>query len=394
MKILVISPTPSHPQNAGNRSRIFNLLNALRNMGHDIYLLHIQKEIGDAHAMNKFWGKKFSSIPYVLPKKKFMHKISISWKTSPRQHLIDEWYDSSIDYKIMALHQKEKFDAAIVEYVFFSKALENFGKDVLKIIDTHDVFTDRYAVYKKSGLEPRWFSTTAKQERKGLQRADVIVAIQDNDKNFFRSLCDRKVVSIGYITPLCHKEQPEKAINKGILFVGSENLVNIKSINFFLQECLPNIKKVFPDVKLYLAGKVGSAFNNNDSLITLGEIDTLDEIYSMAKIVINPVQLGTGLSIKSIEALGFGKILVSTTAGIRGLQNGAGKAFLVADDPKNFAQYIIKLFKDEEYAKKLSKEAFLFAKTWNEKNLAELQKIFLSIDASKEKKGLNTEEHR
>ena len=43
-KILVISPTPTHPQNAGNRIRIYNLVSNLKELGHDVHFLYEGRE--------------------------------------------------------------------------------------------------------------------------------------------------------------------------------------------------------------------------------------------------------------------------------------------------------------------------------------------------------------
>ena len=61
-KILVISPTPSHPQSAGNRARIFSLIKNMQSMGHDVYFLFLAREHGDIEAMRRYWAEKFLDI--------------------------------------------------------------------------------------------------------------------------------------------------------------------------------------------------------------------------------------------------------------------------------------------------------------------------------------------
>lgn len=387
--ILTISPTPSHPQNAGNRARIFNLLHNLREMGHDVWFVHVQREQGDNHRMREYWGKQFYPVPYASQTKdrlilgKVRRQISKLLKLSERRHRIDDWYDPSIDTVIKRLRSEKNFDAVLVEYVFFSKALENFGSQVIKIIDTHDVFTDRHQVYIDQGLSPQWFSTTAAEEKRGLERADIIIAIQEKDRDIFKGLCNRKIITYGYIVPLTEANrsaEKQKSRNKtNMLFVGSENQINVDSVNFFLRSVFPRISKTYPEAKLYLLGKVGHEFENTEGCVSLGEVDSLDEVYAMAEVVVNPVQLGTGLSIKAIEALGHAKPLVSTSSGIRGLESGRGKAFLVADDPEGFAEHIIRLFGDVEYSRQLGEQAFIYARNWNEENILELKKAFAQL---------------
>ena len=189
-KILVISPVPSHPQNQGNRARIYSLLLNLKEMGHYVYFVHIKQDIGEDKSMEQCWGEKFYSIPYERPKtaykkplKRLDQKIvrrlqSLVVSDTQFTYAIDDWYDDSINEALIDLSRSINPDVVIVEYVFFSKALELFGKDVLKIIDTHDIFADRYKLYQKNKQAPRWYSTTKKEENKGLSRANIVIAIQ------------------------------------------------------------------------------------------------------------------------------------------------------------------------------------------------------------------------
>ncbi|HPR04516.1 MAG TPA: glycosyltransferase family 4 protein [Deltaproteobacteria bacterium] len=381
MKILVISPTPTHPQNAGNRARIFNLLHAIKDMGHEVFFMHVQTEQGDTGAMRRHWQDRFVSLPYQYPlaSQPLSHKLRrrfISMVTShPNFHFIDDLYDTRIDHAIRTLHEKEHFDVVLVEYVFFSKALENFGTDVIKIIDTHDIFTDRYRIYEKAGMKPQWFSTAAKEEQKGLNRAAIILAIQEKDKHFFQTLCARQIITIGYLAPLMRSLRTRND-NKRILFIGSDNPINIEAVDYFLQSVFPAIRSAVPETELCLAGKVANSFPHIPGCMPIGEFDALDDAYSLSDIVINPARIGTGLSIKAIEAMGYSKALVSTRTGIRGIEDGEGNAFLVADSPELFAQYVIRLLDDREFLRNLTEGAYTYARNWNDRNLKELMNLF------------------
>jgi glycosyltransferase involved in cell wall biosynthesis len=53
----------------------------------------------------------------------------------------------------------------------------------------------------------------------------------------------------------------------------------------------------------------------------LGNQDSLVDTYARAAVVINPVKFGTGLPVKTIEALSYGKPIVATSAGGRDLED-------------------------------------------------------------------------
>ena len=92
-----------------------------------------------------------------------------------------------------------------------------------------------------------------------------------------------------------------------------------------------------------------------------------------------PLLLGTGIKIKLLEALSFGKAVVSTHLGIEGLEAWAHGAVSVADDADSFAIAIVQLLNDdglrrhrEDAALRLADEHFGPAQALEPKFLAAL----------------------
>jgi len=378
-KILLISPTPTHPRTAGNRARVESLLNGLKQLGHDVYFCHVQSEKGDDEEMRKAWGERYFSIPYSRPRKQrsiWNKKVKALFDPNARYIFsIDEWYDPTIDVSISQLKNKYRFDAVMVEYVFFSRVLNLFGKDVLKIIDTHDVFADRHLKYLKNGQRPRWYSTTRREEAKGLNRADIVIAIQEMERVYFSQLTSKKVVTVGHTVEI-HNPSGKQATGKRILFVASDNPINIDGINHFIAEIFPYIRREVPEAELTLAGSVCSVVTEQAGIVKLGRVEDLAPVYEASSIVINPVRISTGLSIKNLEALGYSKPLVTYPAGAEGLGEGGGSAYLVAGDPEQFSRNIVCVLTDVSYARELASKAHGFAVQRNDNTLKRLGDIF------------------
>lgn len=384
-RILVISPTPSHPQNAGNRARIYNLLLNLRAAGHVVYFAYVEETPGDKTSMLQCWGDEFfSAIAYNKPEtarkkapKHFVAKILIWLRalfgSDPRYtYAIDDWYDDLVDGAIDEISKSFKPDVVIAEYVFFSKALENFDSSVLKIIDTHDVFTNRYKLYLNNKQCPRWFSTTEKEEQKGLNRANSVIAIQGHEEQVFSTLLEppKKVVTVGHLVPL--QSLPVKIFTYSILYIGSCNPINVEGVDSFIRDVFPKIKNTFKDAKLILAGDICDVVDDFEGCLKLGRVEALEEAYALSDVIINPVHFGTGLKIKSIEALGYAKPLVTTPIGAEGLETGTNEAFLLANTADEFAHSIIQIFSDGQIREKLSRNAYSFAQRWNQRCLEAL----------------------
>lgn len=368
-KVLMISPTPSHPQNAGNRARIYNLLKNLQCLGHEVHFLHIEQELGDRSQMLQAWGKKYYSLPYIqYGRRSLIQRIngrisSCFTSSSIEPRTLDDWYDDSVNKFILDLHEKNHFNVVVVEYVFFSKALDLFGDNVLKIIDTHDIFADRSKLYKHYSCDLSWFSTTKQEEAKGLSRANLVFAIQDEEKKIFESIVDKKVLTIGHTVSL--KSVTTNKARNCLAYVASANNVNIHGIKYFLSEVFPKIQASIPDVKLLIAGQICDIIENHSGCIKLGRLEDVNTVYDACDLVINPTMFGTGLKIKSIEALGQGKALVTTPEGAKGLENADGKALLIARDSGEFSSKIIQVLSNPSLVQLLSEGAFEFAKNYN-----------------------------
>jgi glycosyltransferase involved in cell wall biosynthesis len=126
---------------------------------------------------------------------------------------------------------------------------------------------------------------------------------------------------------------------------------------------------------LTLFGDVCRSIDDCEGCLRLSEVADLRPIYAKADVVINPRHFGTGLSIKTIEPMGYSKPVVTTSMGSIGLEDGANKAFLLADDPIDFAQSVIKVLTDEQLADSLSTNAYEFVKRWNEASVKELASV-------------------
>jgi polysaccharide biosynthesis protein PslH len=387
--ILVISPVATHPQTHGNRQRIYTLLLNLKALGHDVHFVYVKRMEGDEEAMRKCWGGNFLSLPYTMPIATLKRRrLSGNWLTKITQkalrklksvlgndpyynYLIDDWYDESLNEALVELANDIKPDVVIVEYVFLSKALEHFKDDVLKIIDTHDIFANRYKSYLKNNVSPKFFSTTEKQEDKGLNRADVVFTIQQNEANILRRrLKNKKIITVGHTVSLF--EHQKREITSKILFIGSDNDINVSAISYFIEQVFPAAKLRCSSLQLLLVGNVCSKVPDFNDCIKMRNVEDLKEVYDMADIVINPVQFGTGLKIKNIEALGYSKPLITTPIGADGMEDGAGKAFLVANTPQDFVEFLSSIIADYNMYESLALNAYSYAETWNQKCLDSL----------------------
>ncbi|ABM93695.1 glycosyltransferase family 4 protein [Methylibium petroleiphilum] len=383
MKILVVSPVPTDPPNAGNRVRIATLAQALATSGHDVHFAYVPMEQADTEAMAaRFSPARLHMLPWArrggarLLALRALRKLGRLLKLDAGYMLgLDEWYDERITHALRDLHAAHRFDAVLVEYVFMSKALQAFGPGCLRLLDAHDSFGMRHRHYLASGLIPQWYSTSLAGEEAGFRRADVVLAIEANEaRAFARRLAGSgtSVVQVGHLIDIGEPVPPSDAPN--LLFVGSGNLLNVQGARFFSEQVLPLIRKERPDVQLLLAGGVAAQVPDGPGIVKLGFVPRLQQAFAQAMVFVNPVLAGTGVNIKLLDALAAGMPIVSTTSGARGLdEHGSGAFAVVADiDALGFAREVVKLIGDANARARLRTRAHDAALNWNTAQLASL----------------------
>ncbi|MEM1144521.1 MAG: glycosyltransferase family 4 protein [Pseudomonadota bacterium] len=278
---------------------------------------------------------------------------------------IDGWYDTSIEPAVRQIIETHSIDVVLVEYVFLSKIFDVLPDNVLKILDTHDVFSNRHLRYLRQGEEPQWFSCSPQSESVALRRADVVLAIQLGEAEHFSRLGASDVVTVGHSVRLENVYQKDGLNGESvILYVGSSNSINTASIQWFQDHVLPKVVNRV-QARLHVVGSVCDSVSERRNVRLHGRVGDLNELYRIADVVINPARFGTGLKIKTIEALGLGLPLVTTSVGAEGLSRGSNTAFLQANSATEFAEKVVRLIRDKNQRASISERAIEFAGDYN-----------------------------
>lgn len=397
-KILIISPVPTLPMTAGNRQRISQFVSTLQNLNHEVHFVYFINEDFSQDKMIEYFSdkvhfynpikKKSVSYNYIIAYfinkfvkiKELCIKIILSITSTEDEHnynqTLDEIYDFGFIKFLKSLQKEYNFQIVLLNYVFLSFSLKAFNKKVFKILDTHDIFSDRYKLFIDNQMVPNWISLFSSEEKKGLDRANVIIGIQSNESEILRKRTKKNVVTIGH---LLKPRWSEYIGNNNLLFIASNNIINIDALNKFIDQVFIKIKTTNNNIKLIIAGSIcDSAYliSNNDSVLFYGRYKEMDELLYLADIVINPVFFGTGLKIKVIEALANSKVVITSKNGLDGLDCNSYQDFCIVTENLNEMYLKINqvLYSCDEILK-TKKQALLFMSNYYEKNLININYI-------------------
>jgi len=274
-----------------------------------------------------------------------------------RTELIETLRVFSPDFLIELMRKLDEnchFDLLLAEYVFMTRGFSLLRGDLTKAVDTHDVFSTKASKVAQFGIKDV-FLLSEEEEAELVNRADIVIGIQPEETRQLSSMApDRSVINVG--VDFSVKTQVEELPSEStILLVASNNPMNNKGLKDFLRFSWPIIRKHQPAAELHVVGDVGRAVAVvPDGVKILGRLGDLDAAYAQAAVVINPTVAGTGLKIKTVEALCQLRPVVTFPAGVDGLGDAARPLLHVATDWFDFARQVSRVLDERPSAEALT----------------------------------------
>ena len=362
-----------YPPDTGTNQRIYSMVNFLKNnykvglvipeYSPDIHLLqnifdyvwyggNYQHTLGRLH---KYFFRQFYTILFQFGFNKHLSKF----KNNPLGRY--NVFAAMTLYRICLLKKPSLIIVQkVINTVLAIAIARKFNIPVIN--DTHDLYklrNDNLTVILK-----QLATTTIEDEINLLKLYDGLIAIQFQEAKILEDYFpNKKVITALHPAEYISKnENIAHIFNKNpiLLFVGSSSEHNKEALNYFINTHFGLIKKKYPTIKLIICGTVSSSLSSTSPNIEiLGRVKNLQPFYQNATLIINPVLHGSGLKIKTIDALAYGKCLVTTPIGSEGLVD-VEKA-LIAVEPKNLGEKIIELLQDRSIIQIYEKSAHDYA---------------------------------
>jgi glycosyltransferase involved in cell wall biosynthesis len=319
LRALILSTTPPIPRDYGNRNRIFQVSEFLKGLGYKISFLLYPFDEDWQNSIPDYYKALTEYLDYfmVVPNTRDLHRLAAG-----QHHEIDEWWDPSIGAALEWVFARTKFDLFIVNYTFFSRAFLFAPGGVIKVLETHDLFSGRREKFEAHGVPAEFFYTTPDQERIAFDRADLVVAIKSSEAKAMARMTSTKVISLPYwdstAPAIRHRERPKQKrfdhdhpLRLG--FIGAQNAVNIVNMNRFLAKFERWIRLYNAPVQIIVAGNVCRGLTDHPAFLhKLGRVERIEAFYDSVDAVLAPLEFSTGIKIKVGEALAWDKPVIGT----------------------------------------------------------------------------------
>jgi glycosyltransferase involved in cell wall biosynthesis len=426
MKILVVGNRVPWPLHDGGAIATYGMLRSLAENGAevDFFSFNTKKHFAENAIIEKYFG--FCKV----------HLVSLDASVKPLKALWNllfggsyhmERYDNSeAAVELYDLIQSSNYDCVMAEGLYsmpialrVMKQL-SFKADGLGSNEIHENRSESVQkkpikwVYRSHNLEYQIWERLAISEQQPLKRwylalqskrlkryeidawceMDAIVPIVETDSNVILATVSEihknNQLNSGYSVanqPQIHVYQPGIAIESPFAFVhrplsifhiGSmEWQANEQGVMWFLKKVWPRVLSAQPNVKFHLAGKGLSKTDPRffqTGIVNHGEVDDAEVFMQSRGVMIVPIQAGSGIRIKSLEAMALGVPVVSTSIGAQGLTVESGTQMIIADDPEGFADGIIQLLLNPAASQEITQEARVYVEQHHnlKRNTAEL----------------------
>jgi sugar transferase (PEP-CTERM/EpsH1 system associated) len=396
MKILFVTARFPYPPFKGDQSIPFHRLKYMGDK-HDITLLTFYENKKELTFLEKItpYCKQVITVKKSFFRSFFNMLVFGFFSRFPFQVL---YYQSrKFKQQLKKLMAENTFD---ILHVYMLRTAE-YGKNIqqpdmpkiLELIDSMQMNFQR-RLEKEKWLKKWLFKLELKRltsyEPEMVKNYDRSIVVSEKDKDFIDK--DQVIaIPLGIDTREFRPQKSELPTNKVIAFTGNMGYFpNKNAILWFLKNCWEIIKEQVPGTQLVIAGKNPGPgikkFNNGDSVQVPGYVDSVASVLQEARLAIAPLQSGSGMQFKILEAMACALPVVTTSIGLGTIPAVNNESILVADDPDDFIQCCIHLLTDDSLADTIGKKAMQIVQqtfTW-EKNIDRLHRLYKELLLIKE----------
>ena len=149
-------------------------------------------------------------------------------------------------------------------------------------------------------------------------------------------------------------------IFSGNMFYGP----NIEAVLWFVKWCWHEIKLKVPGVKLMIAGsnpiKAIKKLESDASIEVTGRVESMATVLNASQVSIAPMQSGSGMQFKILEAMACGVPVVATSIGLGAIGAVPGQNILIGDRPEDFIRQVLKLLKEPDYRLNIAEAGYKY----------------------------------
>lgn len=365
MKLMLILPRVPSPLDKGDKLRAYHMIKNLSEK-HELYLYCISENEVPFDIREHLL--QYCDELVVFKKGKIKSVLSaVKYTFSHVPFQCGYYYHSDISNEISKAVQIIKPDALLFQLIRTALYAQKIDHSNM-VLDYMDAFSSGYErmSQKSSFPEKQFFSNEADRlkefEKEVYTCFKKHIVISEKDRQLIGGGFNNNArvihngVDIDFFKPTKH------AVRFDLHFHGNMNyLPNVDCAEFIAGKILPALGKRGIKLTLLISGasphKRVKALHNNRNITITGWIDDVRAAYAASKIFIAPLQLGTGMQNKVLEAMAMGKPCVVSEMAASALGINHLEQAMVGNTVDEYCDYIIELLHNEKLSTELGNRA-------------------------------------
>ena len=357
------------PLNSGKRLRSYNLFKQLASRHEIVWISRsLEGVASNSRALEKL-GVRTIILNHPVRKKSGVgfYCALLANLFSSQPYVVSSHLSGQLTARVGKILEEEAFDLVHCEWTPYAANLIPFlhRPCVVMAHNVESVVWRRNREVERSRLKRYYLGLQWKKmerfERRLLPRFTRVIAVSHQDRNILTSWVSPERVAVvpngvdtDYFRPVPGNAKPESLVFSGSL----DWRPNVDSLLYFLDEIWPLIRAAFPGATMAAVGRNPSAslrarIEKQPSVMLRASVEDVRPHIKGAAVCVVPLRVGSGSRLKILEALAMEKAVVSTSVGAEGLDVEHEKDILIADHPRDFADAVVRLFRDPSYGRAL-----------------------------------------
>lgn len=297
------------------------------------------------------------------------------------------FYDPRFRQRVQTLLRETSFDLVHVQLVRMAPAVD--GLDALpKVLDLIDALSLNW--YRRAWHERFPLAWIAALEAKRLQRYERALDRQF-DRLIVSSTVDKEAIGPYenlHVIPNGVDLEDFTVVEDGrepytIVFTGRIGYFpNAEAAVWFATQVFPVVRRRVPEARFLIVGadppRQVKQLTRLPGVEVTGYVPDLHELLARAAVAVAPMQAGSGMQFKVLEAMASGTPVVATPYALGGIEAQDGEHLLVAQDGEALAGQVVQLLKDRGLARRLARNARRLVEeryTW-ERSVAMVKEVY------------------
>ena len=354
--------------------RVYNIAKELVAIGDDVAVVSFVPEEKESQGMFETCGASFlpAADRHRLtrgPSRTFVSPYIFQPALAEAIEQHASYYDAvvlcgpvALQYSYEAKHCKQVIvdlvDDPVMEY-----RRRKFGEMKMKSFWHQVNFMARYPRYEKhflKGINLATFVSEKDAQQFAIRNPEVPAMVSTNGVDF-----ENMYPPVG---------RKRKHHHPRVVFTGVMNNHNNEvAAEYLVTRIAPKLWDVFPELEVVLAGAKPSEdvlALASDRVTVTGTVDDIRPWFWDSDVVVLPMQSGTGIKNKLLEAWASGTPVVASPLAVGGTPAIDGRDVLLAIRPEDYAQEILRVIKEEDIRQKLIDHGYQSARNFNWSSIA------------------------